>query len=64
MKDDAALYAVKPLLIERQCGGWLAVTPRGWPLSIGVTGDTEVEVKREFVNALARWAKIKETSSA
>ena len=63
MDDEAALYSVKPHLIERECGGWLAVTPRGWPLSIGVTAETNAEAKRIFEVALDRWSKIKETQS-
>lgn len=61
MNDEPALYGVKPELIERKCGGWLAVTPRGWPLSIGVTAATNADAKREFEAALDRWSKIKET---
>ena len=63
MNDQQALYAVKPQLVERKCGGWLAITPRGWPLSIGVTAETNAEAKREFEAALDRWSKIKETPS-
>ena len=53
-----ALYLVKPVLMERHCGGWLAITPRGWPLAIGVTGDTEEEARRAFDAALERWSRI------
>lgn len=60
MNNDPALYGVKPELIERHCGGWLAVTPRGWPLSIGVTADTESDAIKEFEVALDRWYRIKE----
>ena len=61
MNDDPAMYAVKPHLIERECGGWLAITPRGWPLSIGVTAESEAGARKEFAAALERWLKIKET---
>jgi len=58
--SDPALYQVKPVLIKRRCGGWLAITPSVWPLGIGVTADTEEEVKREFEATLKRWSEIKE----
>ena len=61
MNDDPAIYAVEPQLIERQCGGWLAITPRGWPISIGVTAATVAEASAAFRVALDRWSKIKET---
>lgn len=59
MDDLDALYQVKPRLIARECGGWLAVTPRGWPLAVGVRADTEEAAASEFVAALKRWAAIK-----
>jgi hypothetical protein len=58
MNDQQALYSVSPQLIERKCGGWLAITPRGWPLSIGVCGDTKDAAKVEFEAALLRWSQI------
>ena len=58
INDDPAIYSVQPVLISRRCGGWLAITPRGWPISIGVTADTEAEARREFEVALDRWSKI------
>ena len=61
MNNDPALYAVKPHLVERKCGGWLAITPRGWPLSVGVTAESESEARKKFAETLERWSKIKET---
>lgn len=60
MDNQPEIYAVKPVLIERECGGWLAITPRGWPLSIGVTAPTSGEAEQEFSAALDRWSKIEE----
>ena len=54
-----ALYQVKPRLIARKSGGWLAVTPRGWPLAVGVRADTEEAARDAFAAALKRWAAIK-----
>ncbi len=64
MDEDLDLRNVEPKMIERKCGGWLAVTPRGCPLSIGVTADTSADARREFDAALDRWSKIKETVAA
>lgn len=59
---DQALYQVRPVLRKRHCGGWLATTPQGWPLGIGVTADTEEEAVREFEATLKRWSEIEEIS--
>jgi len=61
MDEDGSLTGVKPQLIERKCGGWLAITPRGCVLSIGVTAETKLEAERAFEVALDRWSNIKET---
>jgi hypothetical protein len=45
-------------LIERRCGGWLAVTPHGWPLGIGVTADTNAAAEKKFREELERLSKI------
>jgi len=56
--DDPAIYTVKPVLVARKCGGWLATTPNGWPLCIGVTAETAEGAEQEFSAALSRWAAI------
>ena len=58
MNDQPALYDVSPVLAERKCGGWMAFSPRGWPLGIAVCADTEANAKAEFRAALSRWADI------
>lgn len=60
MSKNQAIFAVEPVLIERRCGGWLAVTPRGWPLGIGVTADTKADAERKFREELERFSKIPE----
>jgi len=62
MNGNHALYAVRPLLIKRRCGGWLAITPKGWPLGIGVTAETEAEAVTKFREELDRLSKIEEFS--
>lgn len=59
MHADHATYMVSPLLIERRCGGWLAITPRGWPLGIGVTAATKMEAEAKFREELERFSAIK-----
>ena len=58
MDANHAIFQVDPVLIERRCGGWLAVTPRGWPLGIGVTADTKEEAEQEFLKEMERFAQI------
>ena len=60
MAANQALFQVSPVLIERRCGGWLAVTPRGWPLGIGVTADTKPAAEKRFQEELERFSKIEE----
>lgn len=60
MIKDKALFSVGPILIERRCGGWLAVTPHGWPLGIGVTADTKEDAEKKFLEELERFSKIQE----
>lgn len=59
MIDQEGFYHVQPVLIARLCGGWLAKTPVGWPLAIGVGAESEIDAKRLFSEALARWRSIK-----
>ena len=58
MNDDQALYQVTPRLIARNNGDWMAVTPRGWPLALGVCAHDEESAKEKFSAALLRWAAI------
>jgi len=53
-----ALYQPKPRLIERHCGGWLAVTPRNWPLAVGVESDTQEGAVIAFQAEMERWSRI------
>ena len=49
---------VTPELINRTCGGWLAVTPSDAPLRLGVTAQTESEAREKFACAVNRWMEI------
>lgn len=49
---------VIPRMIERRCGGWLAVSPRSCSLKIGVTADSEEEARSEFRTAFVQWREM------
>lgn len=44
-----------PVTIRRASGAWLAVSPIGSELKIGVTGDTEIEAVENFRAAFSTW---------
>jgi len=54
----AVISEVKPVLIRRACGGWLAKSPRGACFSMGVTAATEEEAREKFSYAFQRWLEI------
>jgi hypothetical protein len=58
MSTNQEIFAVEPVLIERRCGGWLAVTPRGWPLGIGVTAESKSAAEQAFREELKRFSEI------
>lgn len=58
--EVTTIYQVKPILIERTCGGWLAITPQGWPLGIGVTASTKADAEQNFRDEMDRLSKIRE----
>ena len=49
---------VKPQVLPRACGGWLAISPKWARFSIGVAGVTEEEAREAFRVAFARWVTI------
>lgn len=52
------VHEVAPRLIKRDCGGWLAVSPPGAALSLGVTAATEADAVAKFRAAETRWLTI------
>lgn len=44
-----------PIMIERHCGGWLALSPLCEPIKIGVTALTRDEAVAQLRASLARW---------
>lgn len=50
---------VRPRLIERSRGGWLAVSEEDSHLRIGVEGQTEKEAVANFTKALHEWERLR-----
>lgn len=46
---------IEPKLIERHCGGWLAVSADSEPLKIGTTGGDEREAREEYYRSYKKW---------
>lgn len=44
-----------PRLVQRQCGGWLALAPRGVSLRIGVWADSEEAAREKYRTAVEGW---------
>jgi hypothetical protein len=47
-----------PLLIKRECGGWLAISPPELQLSIGTEGYTPSQAKERWDAAYDRFLEI------
>lgn len=66
MKNTSAgMFAqIRPKLVERSCGGWLAISEPWASLKIGVAAATVEEATRRFESELAVWGKLFEESVA
>jgi hypothetical protein len=53
-----ALLEISPRIMQRTCGGWLAVAPPGAVFRIGETGETEQQAVERFHEAWRQWADI------
>ena len=49
---------VEPRLVERACGGWLAVSEPGAFLRVGVEGRTADEARERFRLEVLAWAAL------
>ena len=49
---------IRPIIMQRACGGWLAVSPKWSPLRIGALAGTKLEAAEAFRRALSRWAEV------
>jgi hypothetical protein len=54
---------IKPDLVRRSCGGWLAVAPKDGIFSIGVTAPTPDEAREQFRLTICRWLEILSTKT-
>jgi hypothetical protein len=46
------------MTIQRECGGWLALSPESEPLHIAVEGPTEQEAVSSYETAGRAWAAL------
>jgi hypothetical protein len=58
MAKDPVTREIRPRLIRRNIGGWLAVSPLNCGLCIGVDAPTEGEALIRFRSAFTRWLEI------
>lgn len=56
--NSERIAEIRPDMIRRRCGGWLAVAPDGACFSMGVTAPTEEEAREKFGSAFGRWLEI------
>jgi hypothetical protein len=61
---ESMFAQIAPDVSERLCGGWLAVSSRNAPLRIGVTANTEGEVRAAFNQALIAWEAILQSEAS
>jgi len=53
-----APHPIQPDLFRRACGGWLALSPKGATLKIGVAAETAEEATEKFRSAFERSIQI------
>jgi hypothetical protein len=58
MSTESIKREVRPRLIERHSGGWLAVSPSNCSISIGVDAPTKEEALEQFRSVFLRWLEI------
>ncbi len=58
---NSIILEIQPVINKRDCGGWIATSPKGSVLMIGVTGTTEEAAKEKFQEALKRWVTDSDT---
>jgi len=46
---------MEPKVSERSCGGWLATSPAGAALKIGVVGQSEADARERFIHSVDCW---------
>ena len=56
--SDSLIGEIRPTLLPRSKGGWLAVSPAWARFLVGVIGSTEEEARKLFHAEFARWVFI------
>ena len=56
--EHCNMQIMQPRILERFCGGWLAVSPTNATLRIGVTASSKEGALKAFSLAAKRWADI------
>jgi hypothetical protein len=54
---------MEPTLIQRECGGWLALSPRSEDLRVGVLAPTEAGAREAFEVELGEWRRLLESAT-
>lgn len=55
---------IRPRLIQRKIGGWMAISPHNSGITIGVDADTKDEAIEQFRSMFSRWLEILALKSA
>jgi hypothetical protein len=55
---DENTESIRPDLIRRTGGGWLAVSPKEAKISIAVTASSNVDAAEKFKSVYARWTEL------
>jgi hypothetical protein len=58
VSQEPHLVVGEPELVEREAGGWLAVSPHHATIRIGVTADTAAAALEQFQRAALRWQQL------
>ncbi len=58
MDANSTAQEIRPDLIRRTTGGWIAVSPSKCRISVGVTASTEDEAIERFRFVFSRWLEI------
>jgi hypothetical protein len=58
MAKDSITQEIRPKLIQRASGGWLAVSSSNCSLSIGVDASSKEEAIELFRSEFSRWLEI------
>ena len=56
--DASENCSVTPVIIPRECGGYLAISPKGFRLRVGVEGATEEEARNTFETRITSGLRI------